>query len=95
MAITEEQGAEVLSRLSGGEGVKSVLRGLTIPRSDFSTWRRENIFAFRTAMKAGKPAKAPLTKSQKLKKLRMNKARAQERLSGIGMKIAEVEAEDE
>jgi len=95
MAMTEEQGSAVLSRISDGESVKSILRSLTVSRSDFSTWRRENLFAFRAAMKAGKPAKSSLTRSQKLKKLRMNKARAQERLSGIDMKIAEVEAEDE
>jgi hypothetical protein len=95
MAMTEEQGAVVLSRFSNGESVKSVLKSLPISRSDFSVWRRENFIAFRVAVKAGRPVRGPLTREQKLKKLRAVKSRAQGKLDIVDAKIAEVELEDE
>lgn len=93
MAMTEEQGTTLLSRVSGGESPHAVLRDMEIARADFADWRKDNRTAFREARIAGTPPEIPPTKEEKLTRLQRRKDRLTDRMSRIDAEIAVVEAE--
>jgi len=93
MAMTDEQGVTLLSRLSGGERLNSVLRDMDVSRDDFAAWRRDNRVAFRGARKAGRPSKVKLTKEGRLEKLQQRRTRLAIRLARVDARIAVVEAD--
>lgn len=92
MAMTDEQGMTLLSRVSGGEAVKVVLTDLGISRPDFVAWRSDHAVELRNAKRAG-GSQGFTPKEMRLAELNRNKDMLQRRLAIIDSDIVKVEAE--
>lgn len=99
MAITAEQETVILSRMSGGELPRPIMRSLGIDRADiriFISSHQEEVQSARAAHRAAMEAAAPvLSKAQRLAALNARKSRVQVRLDRINQRIAVVEAESD
>jgi hypothetical protein len=94
MAMTDEQVATFISRVSDGENFGSVLSDMEISREDFREWRAANNRVFAEARRAGRPEKVEPTKGERLTKLQRIRDRLTAQLERINDRIAEMEAED-
>ena len=84
MALTEEQKTEVLSRLGNGERPFRIISAMGITREEIKSFRNEDNTAFRAAKDS---------KTARLARLNVEKARVEANLARINTRIAEVEAE--
>ena len=95
MAMTEEQGTTLLSRVSGGETVRDVLADMNITQDDFKAWRAshrdEFVAAKRVGIGGGKPGGT--LKERKLARLNTRRGKMQSKIDDLDTKIAEAEAE--
>lgn len=92
MAMTEEQGTTLLTRVGAGESVRAVMTDLGITKQDFKEWREENHVALVEAKRAGQFAEVQ-PQARRLADLNRRRAKVQARLDAIDAEIAEVEAE--
>ena len=94
MAMTEEQGTTLLSRVEAGEQVRAVVTDMGITQVDFRAWRvehKDELVAAKRSSIDGVPEGTP--KERRLAKLGDRRDRMQAKLDAIDAEIAEVEAE--